>query len=794
MEWVECVAETVAEAKERALDALGVSEEDAEFVVVDEPSKGLLGRRRGEARVRARKRSPVSSKRRKGRHTKASIPDALTDLLREGTTVLVAGTELPTVRGAPGLAEVLLRATDIADESLGDAGRERLQSMVDGGNFESIVRLLRSQMPDLDGFVAHLYQNNDNADAYGYLAQTSLAGVISMTWDPMLLDAFLELQLPVAVVDATSNRVLDAARGQDFTFTWMTGDPKRPPLALSALELRSSLAQNETFARFVGGIVQSSPLLFLGTRVNDIAEFFDVLLGSSGSLSSKASPLRFAVCTMDDDLWQLNVNSMRSSYGVELIGYDPDDIGSLARLIEEISYSARPIGSDGSNLSGAAPDTRLTHIQLENIGVFNHLELELSPAWNLLLGNNGCGKSTVLRAVALGLVGDHPRAMEAGQELLRAGANTGLIELQVGATRYLTELSRTSDGSVRVTTNSLTPLQQGSWVVLGFPALRGMSLTGPSGISAPTATVPQVEDLLPLLFGEVDHRLDDIKQWIINLDARSTRDDARGGQLLARFFDVLSDLTPGLKFDFAHVDTSNWHVLVRTDDGVVPIDQLSQGMSSIIAWVGTLLQRMYDIYPQSPEPAHEQAFVLIDELDAHLHPEWQQRLTELSRTHFPKVQYLATSHSPLLAANLAQEELFVAKRMLAEDSDGTEYLMATIEPAEVDPHGLRADQILTSPLFDLMTSRSLRFQADAKRYDQLFITPARTPAEESEFAQLRELMKSAYTDGETLAQRQAVTERHNAVQARLESITDEAQSVAELDEMLASGSSDGDVE
>ncbi len=54
MEWVETTAKTIEEAKELALDQLGVLDEDAEFDVVEEPRPGLFGRTRGAARVRAR--------------------------------------------------------------------------------------------------------------------------------------------------------------------------------------------------------------------------------------------------------------------------------------------------------------------------------------------------------------------------------------------------------------------------------------------------------------------------------------------------------------------------------------------------------------------------------------------------------------------------------------------------------------------------------------------------------------------------------------------------------------------
>jgi spoIIIJ-associated protein len=69
MEWVETTGRTIDEAKDRALDQLGVDEEDAEFEIVEEPRPGLFGRVRGEARVRARVRPtqprPKADRRRK---------------------------------------------------------------------------------------------------------------------------------------------------------------------------------------------------------------------------------------------------------------------------------------------------------------------------------------------------------------------------------------------------------------------------------------------------------------------------------------------------------------------------------------------------------------------------------------------------------------------------------------------------------------------------------------------------------------------------------------------------------
>ncbi len=74
MEWVEVTAKTVEEAKHLALDRLGVDADDAEFEVVQQPSKGLFGLMRGEARVRARVR-PTAVRPKRDRRDRGSRRD-----------------------------------------------------------------------------------------------------------------------------------------------------------------------------------------------------------------------------------------------------------------------------------------------------------------------------------------------------------------------------------------------------------------------------------------------------------------------------------------------------------------------------------------------------------------------------------------------------------------------------------------------------------------------------------------------------------------------------------------------
>jgi spoIIIJ-associated protein len=102
MEWVEITGRTVQEAKDRALDQLGVAEDDAEFEVLDEPRAGLFGRVRGEARVRARVRPtqprPKAERRDRRKRGDVAVADVELTTSAQETESSASGSTSPPVR------------------------------------------------------------------------------------------------------------------------------------------------------------------------------------------------------------------------------------------------------------------------------------------------------------------------------------------------------------------------------------------------------------------------------------------------------------------------------------------------------------------------------------------------------------------------------------------------------------------------------------------------------------------------------------------------------------------------
>jgi len=90
----------------------------------------------------------------------------------------------------------------------------------------------------------------------------------------------------------------------------------------------------------------------------------------------------------------------------------------------------------------------------------------------------------------------------------------------------------------------------------------------------------------------------------------------------------------------------------------LPFNQLSDGQRTLFAMIGDMVRRAVLLNPQLGDKVLEETpgVVLIDELDLHLHPKWQRRIIEDLRRTFPKIQFIATTHSPFLIQSLRSGE------------------------------------------------------------------------------------------------------------------------------------------
>jgi len=119
----------------------------------------------------------------------------------------------------------------------------------------------------------------------------------------------------------------------------------------------------------------------------------------------------------------------------------------------------------------------------------------------------------------------------------------------------------------------------------------------------------------------------------------------------------------GLTWDFAE-DTI---VANHPKHGRLPVDILSDGIRNIIGLVADIAHRMARLNPQLEEKAATETpgIVLIDEVDMHLHPEWQQVVIQSLKLAFPLIQFIVTTHSPQVLSTVRKENI----RILLSDTD-----------------------------------------------------------------------------------------------------------------------------
>ncbi|MGC4001111.1 MAG: AAA family ATPase [Anaeromyxobacter sp.] len=203
---------------------------------------------------------------------------------------------------------------------------------------------------------------------------------------------------------------------------------------------------------------------------------------------------------------------------------------------------------------------------------------------------------------------------------------------------------------------------------------------------------------------------------------------------IEQFFEIARTITDRPDIRFLRVD-QNFRVLVTAGEVTagLPIEVLSQGLTSLFGWIGVLCQRLKETLQNptnDPLPTGAFALVLIDELDAHMHPRWQQALVYRLKQSFPHVQFVACTHSPLIVGGLEKAEV---TRFALQDSK-----VATVEFSPDMTYG-RTDQVLAGELFDLNSTLDPRTETYIAEYKMLL---GRDDLDDTEKAQRRKLERT----------------------------------------------------
>ena len=384
-------------------------------------------------------------------------------------------------------------------------------------------------------------------------------------------------------------------------------------------------------------------------------------------------------------------------------------------------------------------------LRFTNVGPFDNIAFEFDEHINVLVGPNNCGKSAAL--MVLGDVAVFP--FEIPRKLLR-GAQAEFTMHVVQKSSMKKELSGPLPymfGSAEVEvlkemgyTSFIPALRQSTDFRSKGPIIQkqqNKSEELPAELAKREALLQTNASLI---------RDDAVIESIIELDYRAyRRNDPAIRKIIDKVAAIASEITEGFPIEFLRVaeDEDGLFPQFRTRDGDVPLNVLSQGTQSIIQWLAFLLIGYAKYYEYASNLEDRPGVLIIDEIDAHLHPSWQRRIIPTLRRHFPNLQLFCSTHSPLMLAGLKAGQVQLLKR----DDHGK----VTVSRNETDIVGWSADEILRSFL-DVPSPTDLQTAVHIERLQELRRTGKLSAKEAAELECLRQTVNQELLGGPIASQ------------------------------------------
>ena len=373
-------------------------------------------------------------------------------------------------------------------------------------------------------------------------------------------------------------------------------------------------------------------------------------------------------------------------------------------------------------------------LKIENLRCFREAEIVLKhpgnspnlkfPNINLLLGDNGSGKSSVLKALALATLAPVLKG-GSGLTLYRMVRNTSPAQKKLDDAELFAEVELHAQDLQEKSKKEIEPKKfemnsrirrlghieeleyierensevpfgiyeddKPAFLVVGYGVTRKVEDSVKAAIFERGRSRRLRYQRVASLF-EDNYGLIPLQSWLPEME---TKNPGRYKQVV-NLIDRVSPDDMGFRGKF-HED--EFYFDFRETE--MPFGALSDGYRHFIGWIADLLYHICMGCPSGKKLVDNKGLVLVDEIDLLLHPEWQRNVLQTLSEMLPNLQFAFTTHSPIVASSVEHENIYV----MENDADGS----AIIKQYNERTYGLSAEQILLSSYFGLTTTRPKSF-------------------------------------------------------------------------------------
>jgi hypothetical protein len=332
------------------------------------------------------------------------VDESIVHALRSEKCVLFAGSGVSAQAGFPVWQQAVSAVIAHFEAKGGELPWEPVRQKLAEGRLDTVADLISSRVPRpelLEAFAGTYHVNVPHPlpTLSQVLGELPFALVLTANWDPIIEETFRHRGGALLSPDR-SERFAAVYREKAFMILKLYGELANPKsVSFSAEEYRRSIEDNPDFFKFISSIYSSNTILFLGVSLAGIEDFVSAL-----RLRDSSGRVHHALVPWQPDI-EVEQERFLSRYGIRLVAFHPTSgFPEVVRWVENLRdrYWEQP-----------APPVQpvsirqqiVTRLQLENIGSFRTFDEVLNAGWNVLLGNNGLGKSTLLKAIASRVVG-----------------------------------------------------------------------------------------------------------------------------------------------------------------------------------------------------------------------------------------------------------------------------------------------------------------------------------------------------------------------------------------------------